>query len=504
MENHTKQSIQMNPNPLVQYLSKPPHEFTRDDLILYIEDHNIEMINFRYAGEDGRLKTLSFVINSRKHLEDVLTMGERVDGSSLFSHIEAGSSDLYVMPRYKTAFVNPFSEIPAIDILCSYYDKDGNPLESSPQYVLQKAHKALKEKTGLEFHVMGELEYYMISNKQPLYEAVDQRGYHESSPFAKWDHFRQEAMHAIAQSGGNLKYGHSEVGNFTVGDTEYEQNELEFTPTNLEDAADQLLIAKWILRTLGKKHGVTITFAPKITVGKAGSGLHVHTRLMKDGNNAMVDNGVLSDTAKKAIAGYLDLAPSLTAFGNTNPTSYFRLVPHQEAPTNICWGDRNRSVLVRVPLGWTGNKNMYLHANPNEKPIKGDFAERQTVEFRCPDGSADIYLLLAGLTVAARHGFEMKDNLAFAKKTYVDVNIFEDKNKDKIKDLKQLPTSCFESAECLEEQSEFYTKYNVFPKGLIDSIAKKLKSYNDKTLRQEISDNKEAIMALVKTYFHCG
>jgi len=133
MENHIKQIIQMNPNPLVQYLNKLPQDFTRDDLILYIEDHNIEMINFRYAGEDGRLKTLNFVINSRKHLEDVLTMGERVDGSSLFSHIEAGSSDLYVMPRYKTAFVNPFSEIPALDILCSYYDKDGNPLESAPQ-----------------------------------------------------------------------------------------------------------------------------------------------------------------------------------------------------------------------------------------------------------------------------------------------------------------------------------------------------------------------------------
>jgi glutamine synthetase len=504
MENHIKQSIQMNPNPLVQYLNKPPKDFTRDDLILYIEDHNIEMINFRYAGEDGRLKTLSFVINSRSHLEDLLTMGERVDGSSLFSHIEAGSSDLYVIPRYKTAFVNPFSEIPALDILCSYYDKDGNPLESSPQYILQKAHEALKEKTGFEFHVMGELEFYIISQKHTLYEAVDQHGYHESSPFTNWDHFRREAMFAIAQAGGYLKYGHSEVGNFTVGDTEYEQNELEFIPTLLEDAADQLLIAKWILRTLGNKYGVTLTFAPKITIGKAGSGLHIHTRLMKNGVNAMVENGALSDAAKMAIAGYLYLAPSLTAFGNTNPTSYFRLVPHQEAPTNICWGDRNRSVLVRVPLGWTGKTDMYLHANPNEKPIKGDFTERQTVEFRCPDGSADIYLLLAGLTVAALHGLEMKDNLAYAKKTYVDVNIFDEEHKDKVKELKQLPTSCWESADALNEQVEFYTRYNVFPKRMIDSIVSKLKSYNDKALRREITDNEDAIMNLVKTYFHCG
>jgi glutamine synthetase len=500
----TKNKILMNPNPLVQYLNKSPEFFTKEDLILYAEDHNIGMINFRYAGEDSRLKTLSFVINSRKHLEDILTLGERVDGSSLFSHIEAGSSDLYVVPRYRTAFVNPFSEIPALDILCSYFNKDGLPLESSPEYILQKAHKALQEETGLSFHVMGELEYYIISEKQELFEAVDQRGYHESSPFTKWENFRREAMLAIAQSGGNLKYGHCEVGNFSVGNMEYEQNELEFAPSPLEDAADQLMIAKWILRTLALKHKITITFAPKITVGKAGSGLHIHTKLVKDDKNQMLEDGKLSDTAKKAIAGYLELAPSLTAFGNTIPTSYFRLVPHQEAPTNICWGDRNRSVLVRVPLGWTGNKNMYLYANPNEKPFEGAFEERQTVEFRCPDGSADIYLLLAGLTVAARHGLTMENGLEYAEKTYVDVNIFAEKHAHRVKDLRQLPASCWESAEYLEKQSSYYTEKNIFPQGLIDSIVLKLKKLNDKTLRQEISNDSNAVMELVKTYFNCG
>jgi glutamine synthetase len=70
--------------------------------------------------------------------------------------------------------------------------------------------------------------------------------------------------------------------------------------------------------------------------------------------------------------------------------------------------------------------------------------------------------------------------------------------------LKQLPTSCYESAECLEKQADFYTAFNVFPKGLINSISEKLKSFNDQTLREEISNNKEAIMDLVKTYFHCG
>lgn len=495
----------LNPNPLVQYLNKPQCEFTKADLIRYIINHDIEMVNLRYVGADGRLKTLNFMINSLEHLDSILTYGERVDGSSLFPYIEAGSSDLYVIPRYRTAFLNPFSEIPAIDILCSYYTKDGKPLESAPEYTLRRAHEEFKRVTGMEFQAMGELEYYVISEKEDQFETPDQKGYHESVPFCKWANLRTEAMQAIAQTGGQIKYGHSEVGNFTIGNLQYEQNEIEFLPVNIEEAADQLVIAKWIMRTLAYQYGVDLTFAPKITAGKAGSGLHIHTRLLKDGKNMYIADGKLTDTAKKAIAGILEVAPSLTAFGNTNPTSYFRLVPHQEAPTNICWGDRNRSVLVRVPLGWTqGANEMIVDANPLEKAGNADLSIKQTVEFRCPDGSADLYLLLAGLAVAARHGFEMEDAVKYADDRYVSVNIFDDAHKAVAEGLSHLPSSCAESAECLRKQRKIYEAHGVFSPKLLEGIIKKLQAYNDRTLRQDISNDPEKIQELVETFINAG
>ena len=496
--------IAMNPNPVVQYLNKPADQLTKEDLIRFIEDYDIQMINFRYVGWDGRLKTLNFIIGSREHLNNVLTAGERVDGSSLFPFVEAASSDLYVIPRYKTAFLDPFSEIPTLNILCSFYNSKGNPMESAPEHVLKKAHQAFKDKTGYTFEAMGELEYYIISEADGLFKADDQKAYHESSPFSKWADFRTKAMKLIAESGGTIKYGHSEVGNFSRDGMVYEQNEIEFLPTNVEDAADQLVIAKWIIRTLAAQHGVTVTFSPKITVGKAGSGLHIHSRVMNDGKNLMIKNGVLSDVAKTVIAGYMEMAPSLTAFGNMNPTSYFRLVPHQEAPTNICWGDRNRSVLVRVPLGWTQPMNMIHKVNPLESAEKTDFSNKQTVEIRNADGSADVYLLLAGITVAARHGFELKDPLRVAENTYVDVDIFKDEKKVKQKKLGQLPTSCVASAKMLEKQKSVYTKYNVFTENLLDYLIGYLKDFRDENLREEISNDEEKVMELVTKYFHCG
>ena len=458
-------------NPLVEALGKPAALFTKADIERYVIENGIRHVNFMYPGGDGRLKTLNFVVNDAAYLDEILTCGERVDGSSLFSYVEASSSDLYVVPRFSTAFMDPFAELPTLCLLCSFFDKDGEPLASSPEYTLRKACAVFREETGLEFEAMGELEYYVIAGDTGAFPAADQRGYHESGPFAK-----------------------------------YEQNEIEFLPCPAESAADQLTLAKWVIRNLGARCGLDVTFAPKITVGKAGSGLHIHMRLTKGGRNQMLDKGAISKTARRAIAGLMELAPSITAFGNVNPTSYLRLVPHQEAPTNVCWGDRNRSVLVRVPLGWAGRTDMCAQANPLERAAAQGTQEKQTVEIRSPDASANVYLLLAGLAVALRHGLEKKaeDALALAAKTYVNVNIHKAENAKLLKSLATLPDSCWASADRLLAQRKVYEAKGVFSPATIDGIARMLKGFDDRTLRARVTKSQSAMADLVKTYFHCG
>lgn len=495
--------ITLCPNQVVKYLGKAPSEIRKSDIIKFVKENNISMINFMYPADDNRLKTLNFVINSEEYLESILTYGERVDGSSLFPFIEAGNSDLYVIPRFSTAFVDPFAEIPTLTMLCSFFNNDGKPLPTSPEQSLRRALQLFKEETGMEFYAMGELEYYVISDDLGLFGATDQKGYHESAPYAKFNEFRTECMHLIAQAGGQIKYGHNEVGNFTLNGKIFEQNEIEFLPVNALEAADTLMLAKWIIRTLAMKKGYDVTFAPKITEGKAGSGLHIHFKVMKDGHNMMIENGKLSDNAKRAIVGILEYADALTAMGNTVPTSYFRLVPHQEAPTSICWGDRNRSVLVRVPLGWTGDNDMCSQANPLEK-ASSEKPEKQTVELRSGDASANVYQLLAGMATAARKGFENPDSLKRAEELYVSVNIHNDANKAKLESLRSLPTSCAESAKALQAARKVFEDKEVFAPQMIDGIINKLESYNDGNLRAEIAGNRQEMLNLVAKYWHCG
>ena len=422
-------NITLSPNKVVQYLGKSPKDIMKADIIRFIKENDIHMVNFMYPADDNRLKTLNFVINNEEYLDS----------------------------------------IPTLSMLCSFFNNEGKPLSSSPEQSLRRALQLFREETGMDFYAMGELEYYVISDDIGLFGATDQKGYHESAPFAKFNDFRTECMYLIAQTGGQIKYGHNEVGNFTLNNKIFEQNEIEFLPVDALEAADSLMLAKWIIRTLAMKKGYDVTFAPKITEGKAGSGLHIHFKLMKEGHNMMIEHGRLSDNAKRAIVGILEYADAITAMGNKVPTSYFRLVPHQEAPTSICWGDRNRSVLVRVPLGWTGENDMCSQANPLEtaSAVK---PEKQTVELRSADGSADVYQLIAAMVTAARKGFENPDALKRAEELYVSVNIHNDANKDKLNSLKSLPTNCAESAKALDAARAVFEEHDIFPPQMIDGI----------------------------------
>jgi glutamine synthetase len=159
--------------------------------------------------------------------------------------------------------------------------------------------------------------------------------------------------------------------------------------------------------------------------------------------------------------------------------------------------------MVRVPLGWSKSAgNMMAAANPLEKNDKVDFTRKQTIELRTPDGSANIYLLLAGMTVAARHGFEMQDAVQYAKDRYVSVNIFE--HEDVLAKLDVLPDSCAASADLLEKDRAVYEQDGIFAPQLIDGILKGLRSFDDRTLRADIGKDSEKTLALVERFIHCG
>ncbi len=490
-------------NPLSVILGKDPKEFSRADFLKVIDQRHVERITFHYTALDGKLKELKLPVADRQQAESILAEGERVDGSSLFKGmVDASLSDLYVVPVYKTAFFNPF-DAGSLDFICRYLTKDGALAAFALDSILAKACQAFRRTSGLELRALGELEFYLLSDRNvPIYKAQKQHGYHAAAPYLKSGQILNEMIRSITQITGAVKYAHSEVGYVEsvrsdleeIRGKQAEQLEVEFLPRPPEEMADHLVLSRWLIRNIAYKYGAVATFTPKIEEGMAGNGLHFHLELLGGRKNIMTDEkGKLSVPARRMIGGLCAYADSLTAFGNTVSSAYLRLVPNQEAPTRICWSDLNRSSMIRVPLGWSNLRHPAKRLNPQESSVFDDTQSRQTVELRSPDGSAIIHLLLAGITMSADWAFREDDSLfkkdlplELADKYYVQGNIFTDKSL--LQKLPTLPRSCVESSRILLEKRELYERDGVFPPSIIDYVAKLLLAERDEDMNQRLID----------------
>lgn len=482
-------------NPLSLMLDKDRADFTRADMLEVIRRHKIERLCFHYTALDGKLRELKLPFSDFGQAERILASGERVDGSSLFPGlVDAASSDLYVVPSYRTAFLSPF-DAASLNFICRFLDRDGSPASFTPDNILALAHDRFTKLTGLELHALGELEFFLIREGGPEnFSAHRQIGYHASSPFFKGGDVVNEMVRHLTQITGAVKYAHAEVGYIDSVRSDLpllrgrraEQHEIELLTRPIEEMGDLVGLARWIIRNVAHRHGMLATFAPKIEEGVAGNGLHFHLELVRDGHNIMAGaDGTLTDEAKKLIGGLVDYASTLSAFGNTVASSFLRLVPNQEAPTRICWSHNNRSALIRVPLGWSKMSHLAKVVNPAESDDYVDPRGRQTVELRSPDGSASFHLLLAGITVAAEHGLTDERSLERAAATNVEGNIFSDR--EVMERLEPLPASCVACARLLKQRRAMYERTGVFPPRVIDSQIELLLKENDEKLNYELS-----------------
>lgn len=463
----------------------------KEEIFKFISDNNIRILNLCHTPEDGRLRTLSFSAANKDRVAEILDFGERADGSSLFSSIEPGKSDIYLQPKIQRAFINPFAMLPTLNIMCDYLDENGKPLEIAPSSVLRKAEDNLCSSKSIVLRAFAELEFYIMAPQltQPLFPAEPEGNYHASSPFAQFEEVRNETLATLETMGVQTKYGHGEVGcMLRKNNMLLEQHEIEFIPQTLSQMAETIALAKWTARNVCSRHGLSVSFIPKIDLAHAGTGMHIHLCATRRGKNIIADpDRNLSREALAMIGGILKLAPSLSAFGNPTPISYLRFTARKESPMHICWSARNRLALIRIPLWWD-----FIKA-PNAED------SRETFEYRAPDAFANAHMLLAGLAIATGHGLSTPEEAV-----RIAENLHVEYAGNKSQKLQPLPRSCSESAANLRKQRHFYEADGIFPRKLIDNVIDRLEGYGDKNLLEELSAKPRMFESIVAQFLHYG
>jgi glutamine synthetase len=401
--------------------------------------------------------------------EDVFTDGVGFDGSSIRGWKSIEASDMLAMPDPATAYIDPFCSVPTLSLICTIAEPGTKEAYTrDPRGIAQRGEKYLLS-TGLadqavfgpeaEFFIFDNVQYdsrsngtfYSVDSEEAIwntgrdeapnlgYKIRPKEGYFPVAPNDTQQDIRTEMCLIMEQMGIKVERQHHEVA--TGG-----QAEIDFRFDTLVKTADNMMLYKYIIRNVARRHGKTATFMPKPLFADNGSGMHTHQSLWKGGKPLFAgkEYAGLSQMALHYIGGILKHAKALCAICSPTTNSYKRLVPGFEAPVNLAYSASNRSAAVRIPT---------FSQSPKAKRI----------EYRPPDPSANPYLCYTALLMAGLDGVLNK----LKPGEPLDKNMYELPPEELAK-VPQVPGSLGEALDLLEDDHAFLLKGDVFTKDFLD------------------------------------
>jgi glutamine synthetase len=442
------------------------------EILNLIREKQIEMVDFRIVDVPGRQHHVT--IPAVEVDEDMLTKGVAFDGSSIQGFRGIEESDMVMRPDLATAYVDAFTAVPTLDLVCDVYEPSGVRYNRDPRYIAQRAEAFLQQSgvaseayfgPELEFFIFDDVRFaseqsgafYSIDSGEAnwntgrsespnlAYKVKNKGGYFPVQPTDTQHDIRTEMVQELMRAGIRVERHHHEVA--SAG-----QAEINFRFDTLTKMADTVLLYKYIVRNVARRHGKVATFMPKPIFGDNGSGMHTHQSLFKDGKPLFYEDGAYGNISKMAmsyIAGVLSHAPAILAFATPSTNSFKRLVPGYEAPVNLVFSKGNRSAAVRVPVAAVTPKSA-------------------RIEFRTPDCTANPYLAFAAMLLAGLDGIRKNLDPTALGFGPVDKNIYELPASEKAK-VRSVPGSLQECLQALEEDHEFLLAGGVFDRDFIET-----------------------------------
>jgi glutamine synthetase len=433
----------------------------------FAKKNKVQVVDMKFVDLIGTWQ--HFTIPVSELTEGLFKDGSGLDGSSIRGWKAINNSDMLLVPDPTTACLDPFCSIPTLSLVGNVVDPiTRETYDRDPRFIAQKAEKYLQStKIGdtsywgpeAEFFIFDHARYdqtnhsayYYIDSDEGVWnmgqEGVNlggkirhKEGYFPVPPTDTQQDIRTEMILEMEKAGIATEKHHHEVA--TAG-----QAEIDIRFDSLVRTADKMMMFKYIVKNVARRHGKTVTFMPKPIFGDNGSGMHTHQSIWKEGKPLFAgkEYAGVSQMCLHYIGGILKHAPALAAFTNPSTNSYKRLTPGFEAPVLLAYSSRNRSAGIRIPM---------YSPSPKAKRI----------EVRFPDPAANPYLAFSAMLMAGLDGIENKINPGEpAEKDLYDL---EAKEAAKIRTM---PGSLDEALSHLEKDHQFLLKGGVFSEDLIEA-----------------------------------
>jgi glutamine synthetase len=285
-----------------------------------------------WIGGNGELRSKTRVLHDIKCGIDEIPEWN-FDGSSTEQAPSNGNTEVILKPR--VIFNDPFRCIDkyrCLLVLCDTYDNDGKPLPTNHRKSALEIFNNIEDYTDCWFGL--EQEYFIKLNNTPFLPVND--GSHYCGFTNKLERkIVEEHLQACISIGLEISGINSEVASG--------QWEFQIGPSINIEAADHLVVARYLLQRIAEKYDATIDYSPKPSEKANGSGCHINFSTDKIRSPCGIIE-IMSCIEKLKIKHIHHIA----VYGKDN---HLRLTGLHETSSmdKFTWGIGTRNTSVRIP-----------------------------------------------------------------------------------------------------------------------------------------------------------
>ena len=317
-------------------------------------------------------------------IKDMQKNGAGFAGFATWLDMTPADTDMFAIPDPDSLIILPWNK--EVGWLASDLRMNNKPVDASPRIMLKKQIERLRKK-NLVMKSGVECEYFLINNEGTGIadkRDIQSKPCYDQSALMRQYELIKEICDSMIQLGWKPYQNDHEDANG--------QFEMNWDYSDCLQTADRHVFFKFMVKTIAEKHGLRATFMPKPFENLTGNGCHAHISLWQENKNIFLDNGDrfgLSKIAYNFLGGILYFAEPLSAFFNPTINSYRRInAPATSSgatwsPSSITYSGNNRTHMIRIP-------------------------DAGRFELRLMDGSANPYLLQAGILAAGNDGMDKK------------------------------------------------------------------------------------------------
>lgn len=234
--------LSVDPRSLITFLRGPTSRFAGTSVVACVRGGSVQVVGFVCPTTSKQLGALGFIVGGTTCLSTVLAYNRHISNSDLFPFVRTNDDSLCMVPQFHATFISPFTRLPAISVLYSFFGGSNRPLRDSPRCALRGTYGTFGSMANVRFRTVKRLRCCIVSRSRSVFPTASRHNCRRSTPCTGFGSFHARYVTCVTRAKKRVGCNRSRINGFTLSNVVCRRGRVRFLPMHTRSTTSRLVV----------------------------------------------------------------------------------------------------------------------------------------------------------------------------------------------------------------------------------------------------------------------